>query len=90
MSKPTTRVLAVLALLQAGAGLPGPELARRVGVDVRTVRRYIGHLVDMGVPVDVQRGRDGGYALRPGYKLPPMMFTADEALALAVGLRAAG
>jgi predicted DNA-binding transcriptional regulator YafY len=90
MSKPTTRVLAVLELLQAGHGLSGPELARRVGVDGRTVRRYIGHLVEMGVPVEVQRGRDGGYALRPGYKLPPMMFTADEALALAVGLRAAG
>jgi predicted DNA-binding transcriptional regulator YafY len=44
----------------------------------------------MGVPIDAQRGRDGGYALRPGHKLPPMMFTADEALALAVGLHAAG
>lgn len=90
MSKPTSRVLALLALLQAGAGMSGPELARRVGVDGRTVRRYIGHLVDLGVPVEVRRGRDGGYALRPGYKLPPMMFTPDEALALAVGLRAAG
>lgn len=93
MSKPTTRVLAVLELLQAGTGassLSGPELARRVGVDGRTVRRYIGHLVEMGVPVEVQRGRDGGYALRPGHKLPPMMFSADEALALAVGLHAAG
>jgi predicted DNA-binding transcriptional regulator YafY len=90
MSKPTTRVLAVLELLQAGAGLNGPELARRVGVDGRTVRRYIGHLIEMGVPVEVQRGRDGGYTLRPGYKMPPMMFSTDEALALAVGLRAAG
>ena len=90
MSKPTSRVLAVLELLQAGAGLGGAELAQRVGVDRRTVRRYITHLIDLGVPIDAQRGRDGGYALRPGYKLPPMMFTADEALALAVGLRAAG
>ncbi|MEP6874592.1 MAG: YafY family protein [Burkholderiales bacterium] len=90
MSKPTTRVLAVLELLQASLSLNGPELARRVGVDGRTVRRYIDHLIEMGVPIEVQRGRDGGYALRPGYKLPPMMFTADEALALAVGLRAAG
>ena len=90
MSKPTTRVLAVLELLQSGSGVSGPELARRVGVDGRTVRRYVGHLIEMGVPVEVQRGRDGGYALRPGYKLPPMMFSADEALALAVGLRAAG
>ena len=90
MSKPTTRVLAVLELLQANVILNGPELALRVGVDGRTVRRYIEHLIEMGVPIEVQRGRDGGYSLRPGYKLPPMMFTADEALALAVGLRAAG
>ncbi len=90
MGRPTSRVLAVLELLQAGAGLGGAELARRVGVDRRTVRRYIAHLVQMGVPIEAQRGRDGGYALRPGYKLPPMMFTAEEALALAVGLRAAG
>lgn len=90
MSKPTARVLAVLELLQSGSGLTGAELARRVGVDGRTVRRYIEHLVQLGVPVQAQRGRDGGYTLRPGYKLPPMMFTADEALALAVGLHAAG
>ena len=90
MNTPTTRVLAVLELLQGGSSLSGPDLARRIGVDGRTVRRYIGHLIEMGVPVEVQRGRDGGYALRPGYKLPPMMFSADEALALAVGLRAAG
>ena len=90
MSHPTGRVLALLELLQGGTGLGGSELARRVGVDRRTVRRYVAHLVGMGVPVEAHRGRDGGYALRPGYKLPPMMFTADEALALAVGLHAAG
>ena len=90
MSKPTSRVLAVLELLQSGAGLGGAELAQRVGVDRRTVRRYVAHLVELGVPVTAQRGRDGGYALQPGYKLPPMMFSPDEALALAVGLHAAG
>lgn len=90
MANPTSRVLAVLELLQAGRGLSGVDLAHRVGVDQRTVRRYIAQLVEMGVPIDAQRGRDGGYALRPGHKLPPMMFTADEALALAVGLHAAG
>jgi predicted DNA-binding transcriptional regulator YafY len=90
MANPTSRVLAVLELLQAGRGLGGADLAHRVGVDRRTVRRYIAQLVEMGVPIDAQRGRDGGYALRPGHKLPPMMFTADEALALAVGLHAAG
>jgi predicted DNA-binding transcriptional regulator YafY len=90
MTNPTSRVLAVLEMLQSSRGLGGADLARRVGVDRRTVRRYIAQLVEMGVPIDAQRGRDGGYALRPGHKLPPMMFTADEALALAVGLHAAG
>lgn len=89
MEKPTSRVLAVLELLQSHPRLPGPELARRVGVDTRTLRRYIAHLLELGVPVQAERGRDGGYGLRPGHKLPPMMFTADEAMALALGLRAA-
>ncbi len=91
MSKPVRRVLAVLEVLQAEPlRVTGAELARRTGVDGRTIRRYIAHLVDLGVPIDAERGRDGGYALAPGYKLPPMMFSPDEALALAVGLRAAG
>jgi len=90
MGKPTSRVLAVLEILQANLRVSGAELARRAGVDRRTIRRYIAHLVELGVPIDGERGCDGGYALRAGYKLPPMMFSADEALALAVGLRAAG
>jgi len=90
MPKPTSRVLAVLEVLQAEHRVSGAELARRTGVDRRTIRRYIAHLVEIGVPIDAERGCDGGYALRSGYKLPPMMFSADEALALAVGLRAAG
>jgi predicted DNA-binding transcriptional regulator YafY len=89
MGKPTSRVLAVLEILQAQRRVGGAELARRTGVDRRTVRRYIAHLVELGVPIDAERGRDGGYALAAGYKLPPMMFAPDEALALAVGLRAA-
>lgn len=91
MSSPTSRVLAVLELLQGSAALLScAELARRVGVDPRTVRRYIAQLTALGVPIAPQRGRDGGYVLRPGHRLPPMMFHADEALALAVGLRVAG
>lgn len=89
MSKPTSRVLAVLEILQAEHRVTGPDLARRVGVDGRTIRRYVAHLVELGVPIDAGRGCDGGYALSAGYKLPPMMFAPDEALALAVGLRAA-
>lgn len=90
MAKPTSRVLAVLEILQAHLRVGGAELAQRAGVDRRTIRRYIAHLVELGVPIATERGRDGGYALAAGYKLPPMMFSPDEALALAVGLRAAG
>lgn len=87
--KPTTRVLAVLELLQAHGQVSGAEIARRLGVDVRTVRRYIAMLEEMGIPVLAERGRAGGYALVAGFKLPPMMFSEDEALALSVGLLAA-
>jgi predicted DNA-binding transcriptional regulator YafY len=89
MPLPTTRVLAVLELLQAHGRMSGPELARRVGVDGRTLRRYVAALEEIGVPVTAERGRHGGYALVPGFKLPPMVFTDDEALALSVGLLAA-
>jgi predicted DNA-binding transcriptional regulator YafY len=83
---PTTRVLTVLELLQSRSHLSGAELAQRLEVDPRTVRRYIGTLKDLGVPVVSEPGRYGGYHLRPGFKLPPMMFTEEEALALIVGL----
>lgn len=89
MERPTTRVLAVLELLQAHGRLSGPELARRVGVDERTMRRYIAMLDELGIPITSERGRYGGYRLVAGFKLPPMMFNDDEALALSIGLLAA-
>lgn len=84
--RPTARVLTVLELLQAYGRMSGPELARRLEVNVRTVRDYIEMLGDLGIPVEAQRGRNGAYRLRPGFKLPPLMFTEDEALALTVSL----
>ena len=89
MYSPTTRVLTVLELLQTHGKLSGPELANRLGVDGRTLRRYIGKLEDLGIPVTAERGRYGSYSLIRGFKLPPMMFTEDEAMALSVGLLAA-
>src|SRR3954451_11840021 len=86
MYHPTTRVLTVLELLQSRSRMSGAELAERLEVDRRTVRRYVTRLRDLGVPVESEPGRYGGYRLRPGYKLPPMMFTEDEALALVFGL----
>ncbi|MEU8801854.1 YafY family protein [Spirillospora sp. NPDC048819] len=87
-SHPTTRVLAMLELLQANHRIGGAELARRLGVDERTVRRYAARLGDLGVPVVAERGRHGGYRLMPGYKLPPLMLTDDEATAVVLGLLA--
>ena len=89
MAHPTTRVLAVLELLQTRGRITGAELARQLDVDRRTVRRYIARLEDIGVPITAEQGRDGGYMLVAGFKLPPMMFNDDEALALSVGLLAA-
>jgi predicted DNA-binding transcriptional regulator YafY len=89
MYHPTTRVLAVLELLQTHGRMPGAEIAQRLEVDVRTARRYIEMLQDLGIPVVAERGRNGAYALGQGYKLPPMMFTDDEATALTIGLIAA-
>ena len=89
MTQPTVRVLAVLEVLQSQGQVSGPELARRVGVDGRTLRRYIAMLEELGIPIVAERGRFGGYALIAGFKLPPLVFTNDEALALGVGLLAA-
>ncbi|MBD0320791.1 MAG: YafY family transcriptional regulator, partial [Gemmatimonadetes bacterium] len=89
MYRPTTRVLAVLELLQSHGRMTGAELARRLEVDPRTARRYIETLQDLGIPVEADRGRYGAYRLRPGYKLPPLMFGEEEALALTLGLLAA-
>jgi predicted DNA-binding transcriptional regulator YafY len=82
----STRLLTILELLQARERVSGPELAARLEVSPRSVRRYITMLQDMGIPVEGERGRYGRYRLRPGYKLPPLMFSDDEAVALTVGL----
>lgn len=89
MYRPATRALAVLELLQTHRRISGAEIAQRLGVDARTMRRYIAALEELGIPVTAERGRYGAYLLVAGFKLPPMMFTDDEALALSVGLLAA-
>src|SRR5580698_241612 len=86
MARPTARVLSLLELLQSGGVRTVAELAGRLAVDERTVRRYADHLIDLGVPVESVRGRYGGYRLAPGYRIPPLMLTDDEALAVLLGL----
>ena len=87
MYSPTLRVLAVLELLQNHHEISGPELAQRLEVDVRTVRRYITNLQDMGIPVESQRGPCGAYRLSRGKRMPPLMFNSSEAVSIALGLR---
>lgn len=89
MSRPTGNVLTLLELLQARPQVRGDELARRLGVGARQLRRYVTTLQDLGIPVEAERGRYGGYRLAPGYRLPPLMLTDDEAVALTLGLLAA-
>jgi predicted DNA-binding transcriptional regulator YafY len=79
----------MLELLQTHHRLTGAELAARLGTDERTVRRYAATLAELGIPVTAARGRYGGYRLSPGYKLPPLMLTDDEAVAVVLGLVAA-
>ncbi|MFF0159791.1 helix-turn-helix transcriptional regulator [Streptomyces sp. NPDC005263] len=86
MPRPTARVLTLLELLQSGGTRTVAELADRLGVEGRTVRRYVGQLIDLDVPVESVRGRYGGYRLAPGYRLPPLMLSDDEALAVLLGL----
>lgn len=86
MYSPTTRLLTVLELLQSHKQISGPEIARRLEIDVRTARRYITMLQDMGIPVEAERGPLGAYHLKRGHRLPPLMFTDAEAVALTLGL----
>jgi predicted DNA-binding transcriptional regulator YafY len=82
-------VLTILEMLQGRPNLSGAAIAEQLEVDRRTVRRYITMLQDLGIPIEATRGPYGGYRLRPGFKLPPLMLGDDEALAVTLSLLAA-
>jgi predicted DNA-binding transcriptional regulator YafY len=86
---PTSRLLTLLELLQEQPLITGREIGERLRIGRRTVRRYIAALDELGIPVEGQRGVGGGYRIRPGYRLPPLMLTNDEAVFCSVGLLAA-
>lgn len=86
---PTARLLELLELLQTRPLVTGREIADHLGIDARTVRRYVAALEDLGVPIEGQRGVGGGYRVRPGYRLPPLMLSDDEAVVVVLGLIAA-
>ncbi|WP_329100328.1 YafY family transcriptional regulator [Micromonospora sp. NBC_01699] len=89
MANTSSRTLRLLSLLQTHRYWPGAQLAERLGVSVRTLRRDIDRLRELGYPVEAQRGVDGGYQLTAGAALPPLVVDDEEAVALAVGLQAA-
>lgn len=80
-----TRLFSLIMLLQTRPGWTAGELAEELNVSVRTVHRYMANLEEMGIPIYSERGRGGGFALLRGYKLPPLIFTAEEATVLAMG-----
>lgn len=91
MAEATTssRLLTLLSLLQARRDWPGGELADRLEVSARTVRRDIERLRQLGYPVESLTGPAGGYTLRAGAAMPPLLVDDDEAIAIAVALRTA-
>jgi predicted DNA-binding transcriptional regulator YafY len=89
MANTSSRMLRLLSLLETHRYWPGAELAARLEVSARTLRRDIDRLRDLGYPVQAQRGVDGGYQLAAGAALPPLVLEDDEAVALAIGLRTA-
>jgi predicted DNA-binding transcriptional regulator YafY len=86
MANTSSRALRLLSLLQTHRHWPGSELAGRLEVSERTLRRDIDRLRDLGYPVQASRGTDGGYQLAPGAVLPPLLLDDEEAVALAVGM----
>lgn len=89
MSQTSSRLLQLLALLQGRRDWPGGELADRLEVSGRTIRRDVERLRELGYPVESLTGPAGGYRLRAGTAMPPLLVDDEEAIAIAVGLRAA-
>ncbi|MEY4529471.1 MAG: hypothetical protein RLZZ156_192 [Deinococcota bacterium] len=88
MYSPTLRLLAVLELLESKEKVTGLELTQKLEVSSRSVQRYIVQLQDLGIPVESTRGVGGAYRLKAGFRLPPLVFSNEEALALSLGLQA--
>lgn len=89
MANTSSRTLRLLSLLQTHRYWPGAELAGRLDVSVRTLRRDVDRLRELGYPVEASRGVDGGYQLAAGAAMPPLVLDDEEAVALAVGLQVA-
>ena len=85
MSNTATRLVTLIMMLQRRPNQKAADLAQELGVSVRTVHRYINMLDDMGIPIYSERGPYGGFSLVRGYKMPPLVFTPEEAVAIYLG-----
>jgi predicted DNA-binding transcriptional regulator YafY len=85
MANTATRLITLIMLLQRQPNQTAAQLAQELAVSVRTVQRYITMLDEIGIPVYAERGPYGGYALVRGYKMPPLIFTPEEAVAVSLG-----
>ncbi len=85
MNQPATRLITLIMLLQRQPNQKAADLARTLGISVRSLHRYFAMLDEMGIPVYTERGPHGGFSLVRGYKMPPLMFSPEEATALYLG-----
>ncbi len=85
MSNSATRLITLIFLLQNQPNQKAAELAEKLGVSIRTIHRYFGMLDEMGIPVYAERGPYGGFSLVRGYKIPPLIFSVEEAVAVYLG-----
>ena len=85
MNNTATRLITLIFLLQKQPNQKASELAEKLGVSLRTVHRYFDMLEEMGIPLYAERGPYGGFSLVRGYKMPPLVFTLEEAVAVALG-----
>jgi len=86
MANTATRLITLIMLLQQRPNQKASTLAHELGISVRTLHRYLAMLDDMGIPIYSERGPHGGFSLVRGYKLPPLVFTPEEAVALYLGI----
>src|SRR5512140_136331 len=85
MANAATRLITLIFLLQNQTNQKASELAEKLGVSLRTIHRYFEMLDEMGIPVYSERGPYGGFSLVRGYKMPPLVFTLEEAVAVVLG-----
>jgi predicted DNA-binding transcriptional regulator YafY len=85
MNNTATRLITLIFLLQNQPNQKASELAGKLGVSLRTIHRYFDMLDEMGIPIFVERGPYGGFSLMRGYKMPPLVFTLEEATAVVLG-----